>query len=536
VSAPLSNGTAVSYSYDGRGNRLSGSGPAVAYTVNENNQLTSRSVGTLGRGYGVSGKVAPGSQVKVFHPGAPQGEVLTAHPSTGVYEKWWGDPGAGVTRVELLVRGTKPGAGESGRDAVADQKVWVSLPLSSESYTYDGAGRLSEDGTWWYNWNTLGQLTSLWRKPNTAPDPKVNTESISYSYDSDGRRTGRTRTVTYFDSTPTLTETSKVLWEKWHPVMEERTLNGAALPRRWFVWGRDVSGSIGGAGGIGGLVSIKEDGGRTLLPMDDGLGNIIAVVDASTRGVIARYDYGPFGEIVSENGEVGACPFRFQSKWWDAAAGLNYFGYRHYNPKMGRWLSRDPLGEAGGFNLYAYCGNDPVNKWDYLGMDTHAQLSKRLGSVRTEFHDALRSLEAFDFALDEVLEALANRPLMLRSVPVSEETIFASAMARAAQYTGKMTSPDLADWTLGIASNEMSVLQHRIARLEGMGAFLAENATPGVLGAEEAALSLDDTSEFYLGLESDRFWTGINPSAGIARHYSRGEYGQASLEFGKGLP
>ncbi|MEI7929395.1 MAG: RHS repeat-associated core domain-containing protein, partial [Verrucomicrobiales bacterium] len=43
-------------------------------------------------------------------------------------------------------------------------------------------------------------------------------------------------------------------------------------------------------------------------------------------------------------------------------------GYRHYDPRFGRWLSRDPLGEAGGFNLYAYCGNDPVNRHDPLGL------------------------------------------------------------------------------------------------------------------------------------------------------------------------
>lgn len=48
---------------------------------------------------------------------------------------------------------------------------------------------------------------------------------------------------------------------------------------------------------------------------------------------------------------------------------LSYFGYRYYSPRLGRWLSRDPMGEAGGLNLYAYCGNDPVNRHDYLGMD-----------------------------------------------------------------------------------------------------------------------------------------------------------------------
>jgi RHS repeat-associated protein len=65
---------------------------------------------------------------------------------------------------------------------------------------------------------------------------------------------------------------------------------------------------------------------------------------------------------------VDACPFRWQTKWYDAESQHYYFGYRHYDPRFGRWLSRDPLGEAGGFNLYAYCGNDPVNRHDPLGL------------------------------------------------------------------------------------------------------------------------------------------------------------------------
>jgi RHS repeat-associated protein len=36
---------------------------------------------------------------------------------------------------------------------------------------------------------------------------------------------------------------------------------------------------------------------------------------------------------------------------------------------LGRFINKDPIEEEGGFNLYAYCGNNGVNKWDYLGMD-----------------------------------------------------------------------------------------------------------------------------------------------------------------------
>jgi RHS repeat-associated protein len=72
-----------------------------------------------------------------------------------------------------------------------------------------------------------------------------------------------------------------------------------------------------------------------------------------------------------EIGEVDACPFRYQTKWYDAESQQYYFGYRYYDPRVGRWLSRDPLGEQGGVNLYAYCGNDPVNRHDPLGLSEY---------------------------------------------------------------------------------------------------------------------------------------------------------------------
>jgi hypothetical protein len=46
-----------------------------------------------------------------------------------------------------------------------------------------------------------------------------------------------------------------------------------------------------------------------------------------------------------------------------------YYKYRHYDPALGRWPSRDPIGEKGGVNLYAFVGNDPIYWWDRLGLD-----------------------------------------------------------------------------------------------------------------------------------------------------------------------
>ncbi len=363
------------YDYDNRNNR-NVAGSAVTFANNGVDQVTGRTLSQ--RGYGVHGTVAPGGVVRVFHPQAgAEGELILADEVTGAYSAYWTVPSnwaaGGVGRIEMLVRGTLPGAGVGGTDAVADQQVWVVVPASAETYVYDGAGRTTEDSGWVYAWNGMGCLTQMQRKSNTSVDPSVATEVLNFTYDGDRRRTKKVRTLTFNNGQPQRIETSKMHWSDWLPVCEEVSVNGGLVSRRWFVWGKDVSGTWEGAGGIGGLVAIEEEGGRRLLPVEDGLGNIVAVINEANGYTIARFDYSPYGELVSSSGDLAACPFRYQSKYHDTETGLSYFGYRYYSAKLGRWISRDPLGEDGGFNLYGYCGNDPVNYFDPLGLATEEQ-------------------------------------------------------------------------------------------------------------------------------------------------------------------
>jgi RHS repeat-associated protein len=65
---------------------------------------------------------------------------------------------------------------------------------------------------------------------------------------------------------------------------------------------------------------------------------------------------------------ANANPFRFSTKYCDEETGLVYYGYRYYQPQTGRWLSRDPIGENGGVNLYGFIMNNPVNSVDMLGL------------------------------------------------------------------------------------------------------------------------------------------------------------------------
>jgi RHS repeat-associated protein len=61
-------------------------------------------------------------------------------------------------------------------------------------------------------------------------------------------------------------------------------------------------------------------------------------------------------------------PIRFSTKYQDDDSGQNYYGYRFYNPNPGRWLSRDPVGERGGVNIYSFVYSDPNDRIDVLGL------------------------------------------------------------------------------------------------------------------------------------------------------------------------
>jgi RHS repeat-associated protein len=113
----------------------------------------------------------------------------------------------------------------------------------------------------------------------------------------------------------------------------------------------------------------EEGGDLELYYFHDLNRNVIALMDRAGTQPAARYEYTAFGELtVCEGTWATANPFRFSNEYWDDDLGLVYYNYRYYAPAIGRWLSADPIGLAGGSNLYAMLGNNPVNFTDYLGL------------------------------------------------------------------------------------------------------------------------------------------------------------------------
>ncbi len=83
---------------------------------------------------------------------------------------------------------------------------------------------------------------------------------------------------------------------------------------------------------------------------------------------VKGYTYKSFGEIYSETGSL-VQPFTFTGREYDPESGLYFYRARYYDPRAGRFLTKDPIGFAGGdVNLYRYVGNNPITFVDPLGL------------------------------------------------------------------------------------------------------------------------------------------------------------------------
>jgi len=165
--------------------------------------------------------------------------------------------------------------------------------------------------------------------------------------------------------------TNRFLYDGWNLVSEIRD-QMSEVRTNYYVWGLDLSGTLQGAGGIGGLIAAIQDG-DVCFPYYDANGNVTELVD--TNGTtVAHYEYDPYGNIIAQSGPAATNnPFRFSTKYRDEETGWYYYGYRYYSPELGRWTRRDPLGEDGGCNLFRMLANNALSFFDPLGLDDQSR-------------------------------------------------------------------------------------------------------------------------------------------------------------------
>ena len=189
----------------------------------------------------------------------------------------------------------------------------------------------------------------------------------------------------------------KFVYDGWNLIAELWTNDGVV---KKFLWGLDLSGTEQGAGGVGGLLKVWDYyTWKDYFAGNDGNGNVTLSTAGSDETIAARYEYGPFGEPLRSSGSstiaasTGAGnPFRFSTKYSDAESDFLYYGHRYYNPSVGRWPNRDPIGELGGENLYANCRNDVINCVDWLGLWKIERKGQARAMAYAENGDTIRKL------------------------------------------------------------------------------------------------------------------------------------------------
>ena len=180
---------------------------------------------------------------------------------------------------------------------------------------------------------------------------------VEWTYDAFGRRI-RQRTLVWTNSAWVVIEDLKFISDPMlfgRHIVELNATDNTLM--RSYVWGLDLSETLEGAGGVGGLLwatlhTASGSAAGTHFCAYDGNGNIVALSAASDGSVSARYEYGPFGEQIRVTGPVAALnPFRFSTKRTGNTTELVLYESRACSPPLGQWLNRVPGAENGGLNL-----------------------------------------------------------------------------------------------------------------------------------------------------------------------------------------
>ena len=355
-------GQQFTYNFDDIGNRqstASGGDPSGAslrpasYTANNLNQYTSRDV--------------PGYVTELGS--ANSNATITVNMQRAVWQGsyFWDELPENNRGSSLYVSLTNLGVLNYGTNAaiVATNIGKQFLPQTPESFGYDGDGNMTNSGCWTITWDAENRAISI---TSLSTSPLASQYKVDCVYDFQGRRIQKI-VSTNSGSVWVPVSTNKFVYDGWNLA---GILDGNNNLLNSFTWGSDLSGSILGAGGVGGLLSMTVYSGLNAGTYDytyDGNGDVEAIVNGATGTVAGQWEYGPFGEVIRSTGPMAkANPIRFSTKFEDDETGLNYYGYRYYDPNAGMWLSRDPIEEDGGYNLCGFIGNDGINCCDGFGL------------------------------------------------------------------------------------------------------------------------------------------------------------------------
>jgi RHS repeat-associated protein len=276
----------------------------------------------------------------------------------------------------------------------------------AESYAYDSGGRVTQiarDGlTVKLGYNTADQVRAVTNGSGW----------VTYTHDANGRRTFSTNSdflVRRFLVAPA------VGTDMHSPQL---IANASATVQQGYVY-------------LGDHPILRYDsGGNAVYYLEDAMGSVAALVDAS-QTKIASFNYDGFGNVRSQSGSTSpptgtGGDFRFHSAWLEAASGLYNMRAREYDPRLGRFTSRDPvdgvMAQPESFNIYAYVLNNPHVFSDPSGKTSYAE--ETITSFVQFILNQLRIhgvQKARQFAFDQIKDALVGlaKQSLLRYLPAN---------------------------------------------------------------------------------------------------------------------
>ncbi len=333
------------YSYDLAGNRLTKTidGLGSAYTLGTGNLLASTktiyAIDYQGTSSEPIGTDIRWGELWVSNAAAQAGYVPRIDGGS-----FWIDDLALVPGTNRLVAAIRDQAGNMG---FATNTVYLSAANTLAQYQYDAAGCLTN----------LNGTALAWDERYRLVNVDGASSSVAYAYDVLGRKSSRTESSV----------TEHYLYDGDHVLAD---LYGSLWQHRVYAYGPGIDNIL--------TMTVYPDGsssGTTYHYLKDLQNSVIALTDASGN-VVESYEYDAYGNtrVFNASGTELATSaygnrYAFQGREIDWATGLYYFRARWYDPGAGRWVSNDPIGIAGGMNLYAFCENNPVNFVDPFGLE-----------------------------------------------------------------------------------------------------------------------------------------------------------------------
>jgi RHS repeat-associated protein len=386
------NGRTISYALDANGNRTQMTAPdgrITTYAYDAKNRLT---------------QLTDNGNTYAFTYNTLDRRIKLTNPN-GTNTTYTYDDNSSITN--LVTRKSSGSAINNishAYDKTANRTTKVE-PTGTTNYSYDPIYRLikSAVGTTTKELFTYDATGNRTTGPTTATAYTIDQgnqltayPNVTFTYDNNGNIISKT----------TLSGTYNYLYDDENRLTELR-YNGAAIAiYKYDPFGRRIEKTVSGVttkylydganilyeyNGSNAIITRYthnistddplglETGGKLYAYHKDTLGSIRTITD-STQRTVKNYSYDSFGNMTSltlfivdgSSSSTLSQPYAYTGREWDKETGLYYYRARYYDPKIGRFISRDPISFAGGdVNLYGYVSNNPVNWIDPWGFNAN---------------------------------------------------------------------------------------------------------------------------------------------------------------------